>query len=169
MGNELKSIRANFDCESTINIEEPGRTFIANKNYCGEGMKFNIIASGHAYEIGDWVQGYTYNDIDTIMNQKVRIDLNHVGHDIVEYPDEQSYNTCSNGEILVEENNNLSFYDIDLIEIGTRYIGCSVDAHDCNELQKFKIVTSLEKKLQLILNRQQFLLRLHLLFLLFTR
>merc|ERR1712238_238894 len=29
----------------------------------------------------------------------------------------------------------------DLIEIGTRYIGCSVDAHDCNELQKFKIVT----------------------------
>jgi len=75
------------------------------------------------------------------VNQKVRIELFDEGHNIVEYPDEQSYNTCSNAEILVEESSNLETYDIDLNEIGTRYIGCSVDEHDCNELQKFKIVT----------------------------
>ena len=43
--------------------------------------------------------------------------------------------------ILVEENSNLSTYDIDLNDIGTRYVGWSIDKHDWNEFQKFKIVT----------------------------
>ena len=55
------------------------------------------------------------------MNQKIRIELFHDGHNIVEYPDEASYNTCSNAEILVELNSNLSTYDIALDYIGTRY------------------------------------------------
>ena len=58
-------------------------------------------------------------DIDTLVNQKVRIEISD-GHNIVQYPDEQSYNTCSNGNILVEESSNLETYDIDLNEIGTR-------------------------------------------------
>ena len=47
---------------------------------------------------------------------------------------------------LVKENNNLSNYDIDLDEVGTMYIGYSVDKYDCKERQKFKIVMLLEKK-----------------------
>jgi len=150
--NELKSIRNDYNCESTILIEEPGETLIANKNYCAEGMKFNIIASGATsptitpsipiiYEIYDWKQGAIFKDINTIVNQKVRIDLTYFGHNIVEYPDEQNYNTCSFAEILVEENNNLDTYDINLNEVGIRYFGCSVDQHDCNEGMKFKVVT----------------------------
>jgi len=150
--NELKSIRNDYNCESTILIEEPGETLIANKNYCTEGMKFNIIASGATsptitpsipiiYEIYNWKQGAIFKDINTIVNQKVRIDLTFFGHNIVEYPDEQSYNTCSNAEILVKEHNNLQAHDIDLDKVGTRYIGCSINKHDCNKRQKFKIVT----------------------------
>ena len=37
-------------------------------------------------------------------------------------------------------------------ELRTRFIGSSIDNHDCKERQKFKCVTSPENKLQLILN-----------------
>ena len=111
-----------------------------------EGVKFKIVTRPDIetpaispaitptdpiiYEKPIWRQDITFNDTDTLVNQKVRIDLSHDGHDILIYPNEQSYNTCSNADILVEETANLNNYDINLDEIETRYIGCSVDKHD---------------------------------------
>merc|ERR1719162_774813 len=149
--------------EDMINMNTSGKRYFSSTkdSFCDDGIKMIVITVGDPsstltptnpptitpviYEITNWRQGPTYNDIDTLVNQKVRIEISY-GHNIVEYPDEQSYNTCSNGNILVEESSNLETYDIDLNEIGTRYIGCSVDEHDCNELQKFKIVTCPENE-----------------------
>ena len=47
---------------------------------------------------------------------------------------------------LVKENNNLSNYDIDLDEVGTRYIEYFVDKHNYKEQQQFNILTWLKNK-----------------------
>ena len=69
------------------------------------------------YEKPNSRQVITFNDTDTLVNEKVRIDLSHDGHNILIYPNEQSYDTCSNADILVEKTANLNNYDINSDEI----------------------------------------------------
>ena len=119
--------------------------FIDWSTYTKEYQDLAKPSSPITYEIKTWNEyfavGSPYKDIDTLINQRVIIYLNYPNHNIVEYPNEAAYNECKDGNILVDRHSGISSYNIDLLKEGIRYIGCSVNGHDCIYNQKFKIIT----------------------------
>ena len=119
--------------------------FIDWSTYTKEYQDPSKPSSPITYEIKTWNEyfavGSPYKDIDTLINQRVIIHLNYPNHNIVEYPNEAAYNECKDGNILVDRHSGISSYNIDLLKEGIRYIGCSVNGHDCIYNQKFKIIT----------------------------
>lgn len=98
-----------------------------------------------------WSTNEKYEDVNTLVNEIVRIDLMTPGHNLVEYHDEDTYNKIDDTNLplnleniteLVVKRNILPYYDISLDKKGVRYFGCTYNRHDRHHGMRFKIITT---------------------------